>query len=272
MRARSTGCASRTRTGRASASSTGRSRRTRRSRVHTAWGRTLKDVFQRYKALRGLRPALPERLRLPGPLDRGRRRARARAQLEARDRGVRARRVRAQVPRGRRAGRRRSSRRARSASASGWTGGRDYFTFSDTNIEYIWKFLADRPRARLARTRPPLDRVVPALRDVDLGARAAGQLRGPDRSVALRALPAARPRRRGARRLDDDAVDAARERRRGGQPGRRVRPARERRLGRGRALPGRDVHAARQGRGARRAPLPRARSTRSPRPPRSSTA
>ena len=35
------------------ASSTGRSRRTRRCRVHTAWGRTLKDVFQRYKALRG---------------------------------------------------------------------------------------------------------------------------------------------------------------------------------------------------------------------------
>src|ERR1051325_3407554 len=90
--------------------------------VHTAWGRTLKDVFQRYKALRGfdqryqngfdcqglwieggvrseqrlprrahrvgadaegrlpalqgaprLRSALPERLRLPGALDRGRR-------------------------------------------------------------------------------------------------------------------------------------------------------------------------------------------------------
>src|SRR3954453_15802397 len=31
----------------------------------------------------GLRPALPERLRLPGPLDRGRRRARPRSQLEA---------------------------------------------------------------------------------------------------------------------------------------------------------------------------------------------
>ena len=26
--------------------------------------------------------------------------------------------------------------------------GNDYFTFSDTNIEYIWRFLADRPRAR----------------------------------------------------------------------------------------------------------------------------
>ena len=55
----------------------------------------------RLPALQGaarLPPALPERLRLPGSLDRGRRRALARAQLEARDRGVRARRVRAQVP------------------------------------------------------------------------------------------------------------------------------------------------------------------------------
>ena len=42
----------------------------------------------------GLRPALPERLRLPGPLGRGRGREGARAQLEARDRGVRPRRVR----------------------------------------------------------------------------------------------------------------------------------------------------------------------------------
>jgi len=40
--------------------------------VHTALGpRTLKDVFQRYKAYRGFRRALPERLRLPGALDRG---------------------------------------------------------------------------------------------------------------------------------------------------------------------------------------------------------
>ena len=60
------------------------------------------DAQGRLPALQGaagVRPALPERVRLPGPLDRGRRRARARAQLQARDRGVRARRVRAQVPR-----------------------------------------------------------------------------------------------------------------------------------------------------------------------------
>ena len=62
--------------------------------VHHAWGRTLKDVFQRYKAAARLRPALPERLRLPGALGRGRGREVARPELEARHRGVRARRVR----------------------------------------------------------------------------------------------------------------------------------------------------------------------------------
>ena len=70
--------------------------------VHHAWGRTLKDVFQRYQALRGQRPALPERLRLPGPLGRGRGREGARPELEARDRGVRPRRVRRALPRARR--------------------------------------------------------------------------------------------------------------------------------------------------------------------------
>ena len=64
------------------------------------------DAEGRLPALQGaarLPPALPERLRLPGALDRGRRRARARAQLEARDRGVRPRRVRPPLPRGGRA-------------------------------------------------------------------------------------------------------------------------------------------------------------------------
>ena len=93
----------------------------------------------------------------------------------------------------------------------------------------------------MALRRPPLDRVVPALRHVALAARAdaVGRLPGALRPVALRALPAARPSRRVGRGLDDDAVDAARERRRRGQPGGRVRAARERRVGRGRALPGR---------------------------------
>ena len=55
------------------------------------------DAEGRLPALQGaarLRAALPERLRLPGPLDRGRRRAPARPELETRDRGVRPRGVR----------------------------------------------------------------------------------------------------------------------------------------------------------------------------------
>ena len=192
----------------------------------------------RLPALQGaarLRPALPERLRLPGPLDRGRRRARARAQLEAGDRGVRPRRVRAPLPRGRRPVVERDH--ARSKRLGQWMDwGNDYFTFCDTNIEYIWRFLKSA-RARLALPRPPLDRVVPALRHVALAARADSvrRLPGSHRPVALRPLPAARPAGRVARRLDDDAVDASGERGGRGQARRRVRAARERRVGRRRA-------------------------------------
>ena len=46
------------------------------------------------------------------------------------------------------------------------------------------------------------------------------------------------------RRLDDDPVDAARERRGGGPSGRGVRAARERRMGRRQAVPGRHVRRA----------------------------
>ena len=48
--------------------------------------------------------------------------------------------------------------------------GKDYYTFSDTNIEYIWKFLQDRQRAGLAVPWAPAHRVVPPVRHVHLGA------------------------------------------------------------------------------------------------------
>ena len=99
----------------------------------------------RVPALQGaarLPPALPERLRLPGPLDRGRASSASSGST--------------------RSGRSRSSAWPSSPAAAGrsWRGppptsptgsirlgqwmdwGRDYFTFSDTNIEYIWRFLA----------------------------------------------------------------------------------------------------------------------------------
>src|SRR6266566_1048074 len=59
------------------------------------------DAQGRLPAIQGaarLRAALPERIRLPGPVDRGRCGAAARSQLEARDRGVRAREIRGEVP------------------------------------------------------------------------------------------------------------------------------------------------------------------------------
>ena len=72
------------------------------------------DAQGRLPALQGaarLRPALPERLRLPGPLDRGRGREVARPQLEARDRGVRTRPLHARVHGCRRALHRRADAR-----------------------------------------------------------------------------------------------------------------------------------------------------------------
>ena len=66
--------------------------------------------------------ALPERLRLPGALGRGRGREGARAQLEARDRGLRPRPLRARLPRPRRRVLRRADASSRAASACGWTG------------------------------------------------------------------------------------------------------------------------------------------------------
>ena len=92
--------------------------------VHTAWGRTLKDVFQRYKALRGHDQRYQNGFDCQGLwIEVGVERS-ARAQLEARDRGVRPRRVRPPLPRGRRPVVGGHRPRARSGSASGWTGAR----------------------------------------------------------------------------------------------------------------------------------------------------
>src|SRR5215467_12841055 len=63
--------------------------------VHTAWGRTLKDVFQRYKAMRGFEQRYQNGFDCQGLwIEVGV--ARARPELQAGDRGVRPRRVRRQ--------------------------------------------------------------------------------------------------------------------------------------------------------------------------------
>ena len=229
--------------------------------VHTAWGRTLKDVFLRYKALQRLPPALPERLRLPGPVDRGRRREAARPELQAGDRGVRPRRVRRGVPRRRRAVGRRADGRVDPPRPVDGLGQRLLHVLRHEHRVHL-EVPPDRPRAGLALQGPPGDGVVPALRHVDLGPRARRQLHRQGGPVALRPLPAARPARRGARHLDDDAVDAAGERRRGRQARPRLRPPR-------RTATGSPSAPARPRSSSRRSPAPsssagatRARSTR----------
>ena len=229
------------------------------SRVHTAWGRTLKDVFQRYKALRGFDQRYQNGFDCQGLwIEVGvERELGLNSKREIEEYGLEefARRCREVVVRS-------SEELTRGCDAPRAVDGLGQRLLHVQRHEHRvhLEVPEDRQRARLALHGPPLDRVVPALRHVALAARAdAGRrLPGPRRPVAQRALPAPRPAGPVGRHLDDDALDAAGERRRGRQPGRRVRPARERRVGRGAALPRRHVRRARQGLGARRPALPRA--------------
>jgi isoleucyl-tRNA synthetase len=110
--------------------------------VHTAWGRTLKDVFQRYKALRGFHQRYQNGFDCQGlwievgvekslglnskreieeyGLDRFARECRKVVEWSA-----------GELTRGSK----------RLGMWMDW--GNDYFTFSDTNIEYIWRFLKE---------------------------------------------------------------------------------------------------------------------------------
>ncbi len=108
--------------------------------VHTAWGRTLKDVFQRYKALRGHHQRYQNGFDCQGLwIEVGVERAlglNSKREIEEFGLAEFARRCREVVV---------SSSRAltegsiRLGQWMDW--GADYFTFSDTNIEYIWRFL-----------------------------------------------------------------------------------------------------------------------------------
>ena len=208
-------------------------------------------------------PALAERVRLPGPVGRGQRRARPRLHEQARHRGLRHRRVRLALqaarpdlrrppdraddpardvdglerprraaPAARRARRRpvaghddpgterpahrhrRDARRAaRHARAR-----RQLLHVQQREQRPDLGLPRRVPQARLDLQGPRLDAVVPALRDRPLPDGDERGLRRPRGSRAHRPLPARRPARRGAPRLDDDAVDARRERRRRRRP------------------------------------------------------
>src|SRR5690349_7841491 len=108
--------------------------------VHTAWGRTLKDVFQRYKALQGFHQRYQNGFDCQGLwIEVGvERELGLNSKREIEEYGLEefARRCRAVVEW--------SSEELTKGSVrlGQWMDwGDDYFTFSDTNIEYIWRFL-----------------------------------------------------------------------------------------------------------------------------------
>ncbi len=108
--------------------------------VHTAWGRTLKDVFQRYKGLRGFDQRYQNGFDCQGLwIEVGVERElglNSKPEIEEYGLEAFARKCRDVVVRSSAALTRGSQRLGQWMD---W--GNDYFTFSDTNIEYIWKFL-----------------------------------------------------------------------------------------------------------------------------------
>ena len=108
--------------------------------VHTAWGRTLKDVFQRYKALKGFDQRYQNGFDCQGLwIEVGVERAlgfNSKPEIEEFGLEEFAARCREVVVRS-------SEELTRGSKRLGqWMDwGNDYFTFSDTNIEYIWRFL-----------------------------------------------------------------------------------------------------------------------------------
>ena len=108
--------------------------------VHTAWGRTLKDVFQRYKAMRGFHQRYQNGFDCQGLwIEVGVERElglNSKREIEEFGLAEFARRCREVVVKSSEA---LTEGSIRLGQWMDW--GRDYFTFSDTNIEYIWKFL-----------------------------------------------------------------------------------------------------------------------------------
>ena len=185
--------------------------------VHTAWGRTLKDVFQRYKALRGFDQRFQNGFDCQGLwIEVGVERSLGlNSKREIEEFGLEefAARCREVVVKS-------SEELTRGCVRLGqWMDwGNDYFTFSDTNIEYIWRFLRlvhERGWLYLGhRSTEWCPRCGTSLSQHELTQAGVYQDRS-DPSLVVR-LP---------RDLDDDAVDPAGERRGGGEARRRVRAA-----------------------------------------------
>jgi isoleucyl-tRNA synthetase len=108
--------------------------------VHTAWGRTLKDVFQRYKALRGYHQRYQNGFDCQGLwIEVGVERElglNSKREIEEFGLAEFARRCREKVIW---SAEELTKGSIRLGQWMDW--GADYFTFSDTNIDYIWRFL-----------------------------------------------------------------------------------------------------------------------------------
>jgi isoleucyl-tRNA synthetase len=108
--------------------------------VHTAWGRTLKDVFQRYKALRGFDQRYQNGFDCQGLwIEVGVERElglNSKREIEEYGLAEFARKCRDKV-----AWSAQELTRGSKRLGQWMDWGNDYFTFSDTNIEYIWRFL-----------------------------------------------------------------------------------------------------------------------------------
>ena len=194
--------------------------------AHHCWGRTLKDVFQRYKALRGFDQRYQNGFDCQGLwVEVGVERALGlNSKREIEEYGLAEFNERckervaefAEVI---------TEQSRRLGMWMDWDN--DYYTFSDTNIEYIWRFLREcHDRGWLYKGHRSVEwcpRCGTSLSQHEL-INSYEELTHPS---LYRPVPAQGPRGRVAGRLDDDAVDAARKRRSRRQARRRVRAHRE---------------------------------------------
>ena len=178
----------------------------------------------------GLRPALAERLRLPGSVGRGPGRARAQPEQQARHRVVRHRQVLARLPRARGSQRRRDHQAGHTARPMDGLGQLLLHLHRQQQLAHLERAEAVS-REGLAVQGPPGHAVVRALRDGAVRARDDRLIQGDDAHLPVRALPGA-PRGQGDRpreaacvvpRLDHDALDIADECDARGPPGPRLR-------------------------------------------------
>ena len=222
--------------------------------VHHAWGRSLKDLFQRYKALRGFKLRYQNGFDCQGLwVEVNVERAlglNSKREIEEYGLAAFAERCRESVAEH---AEEITEQSARLGMWMDWDN--DYYTFSDTNIEYIWRFLKtvhERgwlylghrsnvwcPRCGTSISQHELIGSYEDRSDPSLYVRFPLLDQPGESLVVWTTTPWTLPANVAA------AV----------KPGRRVRPHRGGQLARGRALPGRDVRAARPRLGARRAPL-----------------